>query len=66
MIDKLLSSLGLTRHPTKGEWVGSTQVERLGCMIDSERMHFDIAPQKIAKLHDIARAILRQARQGQR
>jgi Reverse transcriptase (RNA-dependent DNA polymerase) len=26
VIDKLISSLGLTRHPTKGEWVGSTRV----------------------------------------
>jgi Reverse transcriptase (RNA-dependent DNA polymerase) len=26
VIDKLLSSLGLARHPTKGEWVASTLV----------------------------------------
>jgi hypothetical protein len=64
VIDKLLSSLGLTRHPTKGEWVGSTRMEHLGCVIDSDRMRFYIAPQKIAKVHGIARAILRQARQG--
>jgi Reverse transcriptase (RNA-dependent DNA polymerase) len=66
VLDKLLSSLGLTRHPTKEEWVGSTRMEHLGCVIDSDRMRFYIAPRKIAKVHGIARAILRQARQGRR
>jgi Reverse transcriptase (RNA-dependent DNA polymerase) len=66
VIDKLLSSLGLTRHPTRGEWVGSTWVEHLGCVIDSDRMRFYIAPREIAKIHDIARDILRKARQGRR
>jgi hypothetical protein len=46
VIDKLLSSLGLTRHPTKGEWVGSTRVEHVGCVIDSDRMRFCTAPRK--------------------
>jgi hypothetical protein len=59
VLDKLLSSLGLTRHPKEEEWVGSTRVEHLGCVIDSDRMRFYIAPRKIAKVHDIARAILR-------
>jgi hypothetical protein len=66
VIDKLLSSLDLTRHPTKGEWVESTRVEHLGCVIDSDRMRFYIAPRKIAKVHGIAPDILRQARQGRR
>jgi hypothetical protein len=64
VIDKLLSSLGLTRHPAKGEWVGSTRVEHLGCVIDSDCMRFYIVPRKIAKVHGIARVILRQDRQG--
>jgi hypothetical protein len=37
-----------------------------GCVIDSDRMRFYIAPRNIAKVHGIARAILRQARQGRR
>jgi hypothetical protein len=37
-IDKLLYSLGMARHPTKGEWNGSTLVEHLGCVIDTESM----------------------------
>jgi hypothetical protein len=35
-IDKLLQHLGLVRHPSKGEWVGSTRVEHLGVVIDTE------------------------------
>jgi hypothetical protein len=66
VIDKLLSSLGLTGYPKNGEWIGSTQVEHLGCMIDSDCMRFCIAPRKIAKVHSIARDILRQARKGRR
>jgi hypothetical protein len=66
VIDKLLSSLGLTRHPTKWEWVGSTRMEHLGCVIDSDRMRFYVAPRKIVKVHGIARASLQQARQGRR
>jgi hypothetical protein len=66
VIDKLLSSLGLTRHPTKEDRVGSTRVEHLGCVIDSDRMRFYIEPRKIAKVYGIARDILRQARQGRR
>jgi hypothetical protein len=41
-------------------------VEHLGCVIDSDRMRFYIAPRNIAKVHDIAWAILRQARQRRR
>jgi hypothetical protein len=66
VIDNLLSSLGLTRHPTKRIWLGGTLVEHFGCVIGSDRMFFHIAPRKIAKVHGIARAILRQARQGRR
>jgi hypothetical protein len=66
VIGKLLSSLGLTLHPTKGEWVECVQVEHLGSVIDSDRMRFYIAPRKIAKLHGILRSILRKAQQGWR
>jgi hypothetical protein len=59
IIDKLLYSLGLARHPTKGEWNGSTRVEHLGCVIDTVSMRFCVAPRKIVKVRDLARAILR-------
>jgi hypothetical protein len=64
VIDKLLSSLGLTRQQTKGEWVRSTRVEHLDCVMDSNRMRFYLGPRKIAKVHGIPRAILRHDRQG--
>jgi hypothetical protein len=35
-------------------------------VMDSDRIRFYIAPRKIAKIHGIARAILRQERQGRR
>jgi hypothetical protein len=41
-------------------------VDHLGCVIDSNLMRFYIAPRKMANLHDIARAILREAWQGRR
>jgi hypothetical protein len=65
-IDKLLISLGLARHPTKGKWIGNTRVEHLGCVIDTESMSFYIASRKIVKVRDLARVILRQAQQGGR
>jgi hypothetical protein len=34
-------------------------VEHLGCVIDSDRMRSYVAPRKIAKVHGIARVILR-------
>jgi hypothetical protein len=45
-IDKLLSSFGFTRHLRKGEWVGSIRVDRLGCVVDSDRTRIYIASQK--------------------
>jgi hypothetical protein len=65
-IGKLLISLGLARRPTKGKRNGSTRVEHLGCVIDTESMRFYIAPRKMAKVRDLARAILRQAQKGRR
>jgi hypothetical protein len=46
VIDKLLSSLGLTRHPKNGVQVRSTPVKHLACMIDSIRMRYYIASRK--------------------
>jgi hypothetical protein len=65
-IDKLLISLGLARHPTKGKWIRNTRIGHLGCVIDTESMRFYIASRKIIKVLDLARGILRQAQQGKR
>jgi hypothetical protein len=64
MIDRLLSSLGLKRHPMEGESVWNSLLEHLGSVIDLDRIRFYIEPRKLTKIHGIARAILRQARQG--
>lgn len=42
-VDKLMKSLGLTRHPSKGVWTGATVIEHLGVKIDSVEMKFFIA-----------------------
>jgi Reverse transcriptase (RNA-dependent DNA polymerase) len=57
-IDALLEALGLIRHPTKGEWVGSTRVEHLGAVIDTEQEKFFIAPRKIEKIRAMAGQLL--------
>jgi Reverse transcriptase (RNA-dependent DNA polymerase) len=65
-IEKLLNRVGLTRHPTKGEWTGSTRVEHLGSVVDTILMKFYIAPRKIEKVRSLAAALLRQAVLGRR
>jgi Reverse transcriptase (RNA-dependent DNA polymerase) len=65
-IDKLLRKLGLTKHPTKGEWTGTTRIEHLGAVVDTILMKFYIAPRKIEKIRSLSRALLRQAMLGRR
>jgi hypothetical protein len=65
-IDKLLEHLGLVRHPSKGEWVGSTRVEHLGVVIDTELEKFFIAPRKIEKIRKMAGQLLTESRHGRR
>jgi hypothetical protein len=66
VISKPLGTLGLTRHLTKGEWSGSTRVEHLGCIIDTKLMRFFSAPRKIVRVQEMARSLIRQAREGRR
>ena len=61
-----MSQLGLTRHPSKGEWVGSTSIEHLGVHIDSVQMKFFVAPRKAAKVRQLAAQLLRSVRHGKR
>lgn len=39
-IESLMRYLGISRHPSKGEWNSATKVEHLGVTLDSERMRF--------------------------
>lgn len=59
-------SLGLKRHPTKGEWVGSPIVEHLGVKIDSLEMKFYVAPRKVRRVQDLSAKLLREVRLGRR
>ncbi len=63
-IDKELSELGLTRHPDKGEWSGSTRVEHLGVLVDTEEMKFFVVPHKIERARAMARKLIAEARHG--
>lgn len=65
-IDASLDRLGLTRHPRKGEWVGSTRVEHLGVVVDTATMRFYSAPRKLLRLRKLSAALLRQSRFGRR
>jgi hypothetical protein len=49
-IEKLLRKLGIVRHPTKGEWTGSTRLKHLGMVIDTNQMKLFICPRKIEKV----------------
>lgn len=65
-IERLLSCLGLKRHPTKGEWKGSTTVEHLGVRVDTEAMRFYVTPHKVKKVQSLARKMLKEVRLGRR
>lgn len=67
-IDGLLKRLGLTRHPRKGEWStgGSTRVEHLGAIVDTDAMQFYASPRKVNKIRQLAGALLKQSAAGRR
>ena len=50
-IDRLMKSLGLRRHPEKGEWTGSQVLEHLGVMIDTVALNFYVVPHAISSLY---------------
>lgn len=66
LIDVLLHQLGLERHPTKGCWTRTTQIEHLGVHIDSVSMRFLVAPRKLEKVRSLATKLLREVRFGKR
>lgn len=65
-IDRLMSSLALVRHPTKGEWEGAQVVEHLGVVVDSVQMRFFVAERKVSKVKLFAGKILKTVRNGRR
>lgn len=65
-IEALLQSLGLRRHPTKGEWNGSQVVEHLGIVINTKEMTFSVDPRKAEKVRRLAGKLLKEVRFGKR
>lgn len=65
-VEVVMERLGLARHPTKGDWEGSTVVEHLGVVIDSEQMRFFVAPRKLRKVRRLSGKLMRTAIQGKR
>ena len=65
-VSNVMGRLGLTRHPTKGHWEGSTRVSHLGVTIDTQQMRFYIEERKVTKIRAMAKMILQQARRGRR
>lgn len=65
-IDALMSALGLVRHPTKGEWTGSTCIEHLGVRVHSKAMKFTVVPHKVERVRQLARNIMKDAMIGRR
>ena len=65
-VEDLLHRLGLLRHASKGNWVGTTEIEHLGVRVDSVAMKFFIAPRKLTKVRGLAKKLLKQVRFGKR
>ena len=63
-IENLLHSLGLTGHPSTGEWIGATRAEHIGIVTDSLQEKFYIAPKKISKVRRIERQLMRECNVG--
>jgi hypothetical protein len=61
-----VSHNSLTRHPSKGEWIGATRVEHLGNVVDTATMKFDMAPRKAQKVKSITKQLLNQFQEGRR
>lgn len=63
---ELLSSLGLTVHPNKGEREGTTALPLLGHVVDTRLGVFRLQPARVAKFETMAAALLRHAAKHRR
>jgi hypothetical protein len=55
-ISRLLILLGVSRHPSKGEWSGAQRVEHLEFVVNSNEIRFYLAPRNMEKVRSLARA----------
>jgi hypothetical protein len=65
-IEALLVWFGLTRHPEKGCWKGSQQIEHLGVLVDIVSMRVFVKDGKVRKMRRLAREFLECARRNRR
>lgn len=65
-VEGLLSNLGLTRNPHKGEWDGNSLVEHLGVVINTYQMRFQVVPRKAEKVRTLEKGLLRSFRSARR
>lgn len=65
-IQALMATLGLRRHPEKGEWEGATVVDHLGVRVDTVKMRFTVLPYKATQVRKLASDLLKQVRLGRR
>lgn len=66
VIGQLLGRLGITRHPDKGEWEGSTRLEHLGVLIDTVEMRVFVTDAKVVRVQKWARKVIGIAARNQR
>lgn len=67
VIQALLDSLGITRHPTKGCWgEGSQCLEHLGITFNTLALTFYATPAKVRKVQRLSSALLHSARKSRR
>ena len=66
LIVKLMTQLGLQRHPEKGEWTRATRVEHVGVLVESEEMKFYVVPRNVEKDCQQSKALLKEVRIGRR
>jgi hypothetical protein len=66
-VEELLYGLGLERHPTKGVMGGgSTSVDHLGTLIDTEAMKHTLPERKISNMKSIVAALLEESSRNRR
>lgn len=57
-LGRLMRRLGLWRHPEKGEWTGSRQIDHLGVRLDTAAMKVYVTDEKVRRVRKMAAKLL--------